>query len=56
MTTATATVTAPYPAPDIAAAIARALAAVRDRPSPVLDANCTAQKYDGMAQDFRAMT
>ena len=33
VTTATVAVTAPYPAPDIAAAIARALAAVRDRPS-----------------------
>ena len=50
MTIATAT----YPAPDIAAAIARALAAARDRPQPHLDAYRTAQKYAGMAQDFRA--
>ena len=46
--------TAPYPAPDIAAAVARALAAARDRPQPILDANRSAQKYAGMAQDFRA--
>ena len=43
MTTATAT-----------AAIARALAAARDRPQPRLDTHRTAQKYAGMAQDFRA--
>ena len=54
MTTATANPTAFYPAPDLAAAVARALAAVNDRPSPVLDAYRTAQKYAGMAQDFRA--
>ena len=54
MTTATANATASYPAPDIAAAVARALAAARDRPQPILDANRTAQKYAGMAQDFRA--
>ena len=46
--------TAPYPAPDIAAAVASGLAAVRDRPQPRLDGNRTAQKYAGMAQDFRA--
>ena len=49
MTIATAT----YPATDIAAAIARALAAARDRPQPRLDTRRTAQKYAGMAQDFR---
>ena len=38
MTTATANATASYPAPDIAAAVARALAAARDRPQPILDA------------------
>ena len=54
MTTATANATAPYPALDIAAAIARALAAARDRPNPVFDAGCSPQKYAGMAQDFRA--
>ena len=52
MTTATATANAN--APDIAAAIARALAAARDRPQPRLDGRRTAQKYAGMAQDFRA--
>ena len=40
-------------APDTAAA-ARALAAARDRPQPHLDSRRTAQKYAGMAQDFRA--
>ena len=54
MTTATANATASYPAPDIAAAIARALAAARDRPQPRLDRHRSAQKYAGMAQDFRA--
>ena len=54
MTTATANATAPYNAPDITAAVARALAAVNDRPSPFLDAYRSAQKYAGMAQDFRA--
>ena len=54
MTTATANATASYPAPDIAAAVARALAAARDRPQPILDANRSAQKYAAMAQDFRA--
>ena len=54
MTTATANATAPYPAPNIDAAIARALAAVRDRPDPEFDAGCSPQKYAGMAQDFRA--
>ena len=54
VTTSTTSVTAYYPAADIAAASARALAAARDRPQPPLDANRTAQKYAGMAQDFRA--
>ena len=54
MTTATANATASYPAPDIAAAVARALAAARDRPQPRLDRYRTAQKYAGMAQNFRA--
>ena len=44
MTTATANATAPYPAPDITAAVARALAAVNDRPSPFLDAYRSAAK------------
>ena len=54
MTTATANATAPYPTPDIDAAVARALAAANDRPDPEFDAGCSAQKYAGMAQDFRA--
>ena len=54
MTTATANATASYPAPDIAAAVARALAAARDRPQPRLDRHRSAQKYAGMAQNFRA--
>ena len=52
MTTTTAT--APYPAPDIDAAVARGLDAARDRPQPGPDSRRTAQKYAGMAQDFRA--
>ena len=54
MTNATANATASYPAPDTTAAVARALAAARDRPQPHLDAYRSAQKYAGMAQDFRA--
>ena len=54
MTTATANATASYPAPDIAAAIVRALAAARDRPNPVFDVGCSPQKYAGMARNFRA--
>ena len=54
MTTATGNATAPYPAPDINTAVARALAAVRDRPDPEFDAGCSPQKYAGMAQNFRA--
>ena len=48
--------TTPYPAPDIAAAVARGLAAARDRPQPDLDGNRSAQKYAGMARDFRVST
>ena len=54
MTTATATATAQYPEGEVAAAVARALVAVRDRPDPDLDVYRTAQKYAGMAQEFRA--
>ena len=54
MTTATAIATAQYPEQDTGAAVARALAAVRDRPDPDLDGYRSAQKYAGMAQDFRA--
>ena len=48
------TATAPYPAPDTTAAVARAMAAANDHPNPVFDADCSAPKYAGMAQDFRA--
>ena len=49
------TTTAPYyPAPDIDAAVARGLDAARDRPQPGPDGHRTAQKYAGMAQEFRA--
>ena len=54
MTTATAIATAQYPEQDTAAAVARALVAVRDRPDPDLDVYRSAQKYASMAQDFRA--
>ena len=54
MTTATAIATARYPEQDAAAAIASTLVAVRDRPDPDLDGDRSAQKYAGMAQDFRA--
>ena len=46
--------TATYPEQDIAAAIARGLAAARDRPQPGPDGSRSAQKYAGMAQEFRA--
>ena len=60
------TMTTPYSAPDIAAAVARGQATAADGPYPALDAgltsayevalwlHSTAQKYAGMAQDFRA--
>ena len=54
MTTATANANVPYPDQDTAAAVACALAAANDRLNPVLDASRSAQKYAGMAQDFRA--
>ena len=47
-TTATA-----YQPDDVAAAIARALAAANDRPKPHLDADCSPQKYAALAQSFR---
>ena len=46
--------TTTYPEQDIAAAVARGLAAANDRPDPDLDGYRSAQKYAGMAQDFRA--
>ena len=42
-----------YPDADIAAAVARALAAARDRPNPVEDAGCSPEKYARLARDFR---
>ena len=48
------TTTTPYPTPDTAATVTRALAAANDRPNPALDASRSAQKYAAMSQDFRA--
>ena len=45
--------TTPYPAADVAAAVARGLATARDRPHPVKDAGRTPEKYARLAQDFR---
>ena len=53
MSTDTANAIAPYPAPDVAAAITRALATDRDRPNPALDVYCSPQKYAGLGRDFR---
>ena len=47
MTTATAIATAQYPEEDIAAAIARALVAARDRPDPGPDGSRSAPQYAG---------
>ena len=44
---------APYPGADVAAAVARALTAARDRPNPVDDVHRTAEKYAGLGRDFR---
>ena len=44
----------PYPAADVAAAVARALDAAHDLPSPVKDAGRTPEKYARLAQEFRA--
>ena len=49
----TTTTTAYQPA-DVAAAIARALAAANDRPKPHLDADCSPQRYAALAQSFRS--
>ena len=56
MTTATANATAFYPAPDLAAAVTRGLAAVRDRPDPGFDADCSPQKYAGIPTSTRIRT
>ena len=44
----------PYPAGDVAAAVARALARANDHPQPVADADRTAEKYARLAQNFRS--
>ena len=46
--------TTAYQPDDVAAAIARALAAANDRPKPDLDADCSPQKYAALAQSFRS--
>ena len=53
MTTATNTTTAPFPAADVAAAVARGLAAANDRPRPAADAVRTPRKYAALARGFR---
>ena len=53
MTTTATPAAAPFPAAAVAAAVARALAAVNDRPDPMLDASRTPQKYAALARDFR---
>ena len=45
--------TVAYPDADIAAAVARALAAANDAPHPFEDTNRTPQKYARLALDFR---
>ena len=53
MTTVANAAPAPYPAAEVAAAVARGLAIANDRPDPVADAVRTPQKYAAMARDFR---
>lgn len=43
----------PYTDRDIAAAVARALAAANDRPNPPEDSSCSPEKYAGLGRDFR---
>ena len=45
---------APYPYPDVAAAVARALSSANDRPNLGLDATRSPQKYAAMSRDFRS--
>ena len=52
MTTTAAPTIAPYPAADVAAAVARGLANANDRPRPA-DAIRTPQKYAALTKDFR---
>ena len=44
--------TTAYQPDDVAAAIARALAAANDRPDPDFDAECSPQRYAALAQSF----
>ena len=53
MTTTANPATAPFPAAEVAAAVARALVNANDRPDPAADATRTPQKYAALAQDFR---
>ena len=43
----------PYPVADVAAAVARGLAAANDRPRPAADATRTPQKYAALTRNFR---
>ena len=53
MTTTAAPTIAPYPASDVAAAVARGLAVANDRPRPAADAARTPQKYAALTRAFR---
>ena len=46
--------TTTYQPDDVAAAVARALAAANDRPDPGFDAECSPQRYAALAQSFRS--
>ena len=46
--------TATYQPDDVAAVVARALAAANDRPKPDIDADCSPQKYAVLAQSFHS--
>ena len=50
--TTIANAAAPFPAADVAAAVARGLAAANDRPHPTADAIRTPQKYAALARNF----
>ena len=53
MTTTAAPTIAPYPAADVAAAVARGLAKANDRPRPAADSARTPQKYAALTRAFR---